>query len=498
MLIEAKIGSIAKEASELAVVGLFEEEKELTGAAAALDSALGGRITDLLSWGDFRGTKGETSVVYPGANKVKRVLLVGLGKRAELDTERVRLASAAAARKAVSIGVTSYTTAVPEDGNRLKVEAAAQALAEGAILAGYRTDLHRTEKEPHETKPLEKVLVLLDGSKARAAAEAGIRAGQAVASAVNWARDLANEPANYITPSALAEQARQMARESGLRCQVLGPEEMRRLGMGALLGVAQGSAQEARFIVVEYKPKGKAGAPLVLVGKGITFDSGGISLKPDQGMEMMKGDMAGAAAVLAAVKAIAALGLPRRVIGLLPATENLPIGTAYKPGDVLTSITGKTIEVISTDAEGRLILADALGYGQRFKPAAMIDLATLTGACVVALGNVGAGLFANNDDLASRVESASRESGEKVWRMPLWPEYAEQIKSDVADMKNTGGRPAGAITAALLLSKFAGDTPWVHLDIAGVSGAEKETALQPRGATGFGVRLLVQLVRDWR
>jgi leucyl aminopeptidase len=214
-------------------------------------------------------------------------------------------------------------------------------------------------------------------------------------------------------------------------------------------------------------------------------------------MEKMKGDMAGAAAALAAMRAIAALKVPRRVIGLVPATENLPSGTAYKPGDVLTSITGKTIEIISTDAEGRLILADALGYAQRYKPAAMIDLATLTGACVVALGTVAAGLFSNNDDLAGRVEASAHASGEKVWRMPLWPEYGEQIKSDVADMKNSGGRPAGAITGALLLSKFVGDTPWVHLDIAGMAAAEKETAIQPRGATGYGVRLLVQLARAW-
>jgi leucyl aminopeptidase len=214
-------------------------------------------------------------------------------------------------------------------------------------------------------------------------------------------------------------------------------------------------------------------------------------------MEKMKGDMAGAAAVLAAMRAIAALRLPRRVIGLVPATENLPSGTAYKPGDVLTSITGKTIEIISTDAEGRLVLADALGYAQRYKPIAMIDLATLTGACVVALGNVAAGLFANDDSLAARIETSSRASGEKVWRMPLWPEYGEQIKSDIADMKNTGGRPAGAITGALLLSKFTGVIPWVHLDIAGVSATDKDTAVQPRGATGYGVRLLVQLVRDW-
>lgn len=497
MLIEAKVGSIEKQATELAVVGGFEAERDLAGPAAALDSAVGGRISELISWGDFRGGSGDTSVLYPGVGKVKRVLLVGLGKRAEFDLDRVRLAAASAARRALSLGVSSYVVALPADDAGLKTDAVAQAMAEGTILASYRTNLHRTEKEPTEGKPLEKVLILLENRQSKSAAEAGISTGQAVASAVNWARDLANEPSNYVTPSALAEQARQIAEAGGLRFEVLGPKEMRKLGMGALLGVAQGSAEEARFIVLEHNPEDRADQPLVLVGKGITFDSGGISLKPGDGMEKMKGDMAGAAAVLAAMRAVATLGLPKRVMGLIPATENLPGGTAYKPGDVLTSITGKTIEIISTDAEGRLILADALGYAQRFKPAAMIDLATLTGACVVALGTVAAGLFSNDDRLATQVESAARATGEKVWRMPLWPEYGEQIKSDVADMKNSGGRPAGAITGAMLLSKFAGDTPWVHLDIAGMSAAEKETALQPRGATGYGVRLLVQLVRDW-
>lgn len=497
MLIEAKVGSIARQAAELAVVYVFEGEKDLNGPARELDALLGGRIGELIAWGDFRGGIGDTSVLYPATGKVRRALLVGLGKRGELDTDRVRLAAGTAARKAASLGVNSYATVLPGKDAGIKVEAAAQAAAEGTIMAGYRTNLHRTVNEPAESKPLDKVLILVEDRRSKTAAETGIGVGQALALAVNWARDLANEPSNYVTPSVLAEQARQMAKASGLRFEVLGPKEMRKLGMGALLGVAQGSAEEARFIVLEHNPQGKADPPLVLVGKGITFDSGGISLKPGEGMEKMKGDMAGAAAVLAAMRAIAALGLPRRVIGLVPATENLPSGTAYKPGDVLTSITGKTIEIISTDAEGRLILADALGYGQQFKPAAMIDLATLTGACVVALGTVAAGLFANNDHLAAQIESSARESGEKVWRLPLWPEYGEQIKSDIADMKNSGGRPAGAITGALLLSKFVGDTPWVHLDIAGVSAAEKETAIQPRGATGYGVRLLVQLVRDW-
>lgn len=250
-------------------------------------------------------------------------------------------------------------------------------------------------------------------------------------------------------------------------------------------------------MVLEHNQGAADTAPIVLVGKGLTFDSGGISLKRRENMDKMKGDMAGAAAVLGTMRAAATLGIPQRVIGLVPATENLPSGSALKPGDVVKTIIGKTIEVSNTDAEGRLILADALGYAQRFKPVAIVDLATLTGACVVALGTVAAGLFSNNDELASKVEKASQAAHEKVWRMPLWKEYDEQIKSDVADMKNVGGRPAGAITAAMLLSKFVGDIPWAHLDIAGMAAADKDSPYQPKGASGYGVRLLVQLLRSW-
>jgi len=344
---------------------------------------------------------------------------------------------------------------------------------------------------------LEKAVVVVFSADLVPTIERGVRAGESIAAAVKWVRDLVNQPANYATPAILADEALRMAQATGLSFQALGPAEMRQLGMGALLGVAQGSVQEPRLIILEHNPSGAQTAPVVLVGKGITFDSGGISLKGREGMEWMKEDMAGAAAVMGTMQAVAALRIPQRVVGLMPATENLPSGNAYKPGDVLKAITGKTIEVISTDAEGRLILADALGYAQRYNPAAMIDLATLTGACVVALGNLAAGLFSNNDDLAGKIEAASQATHEKVWRMPLWKEYAEQIKSDVADMKNSGGRPAGSITAAMLLSKFVGDFAWAHLDIAGVSGTEKDSPYQPKGATGYGVRLLTQLLRDW-
>jgi leucyl aminopeptidase len=498
--IEVKQGAIQEQETELIVVNLFEGVTEPGGATHAVDKALGGRIREILSWGDFRGKLNETSLLYAVAGfPAKRVLIVGLGKQGEFDLDRVRQVSATASRKARSLGVTEYATIVHGAGAAgLDPEEAAQALAEGTHLSQYRFTEHRTEADTlEEEKELETVHVVVFSGKLVETIQHGVRAGQAIAAAVNWVRDLVNQPANYATPSILAEEALRMAEATGLGFQALGPAEMRQLGMGALLGVAQGSVQEPRLIILEHNPGGTQDPPVVLVGKGITFDSGGISLKSGEHMEAMKGDMAGAAVVMGTMRAMATLGIPKHVIGLMPATENLPSGSAYKPGDVVKAITGKTIEVINTDAEGRLVLADALGYAQRYEPAAVVDLATLTGACVVALGKVAAGLFSNDDEVVAKIEVASQVTAEKVWRMPLWPEYGEQIKSDVADMKNTGGRPAGAVTAAILLSKFVGDMPWAHLDIAGVSSSDRDMPYQPKGATGYGVRLLVHMLRNW-
>jgi len=500
MRIEVKQGAIQEQESELIVVNLFEGVSEPGGATHAVDQALGGRIRQVLSWGDFRGKLNETTLLYGGAGfPAKRVLVVGLGKQEEFDLDKVRQVSATAARQARSLGVTEYATIVHGAGAAgLDAAEAAQALAEGTLLSQYRFTKHITERDAQEERgELETVQVVVFSADLVATVEQGVRAGEAIAIAVSWVRDLVNQPANYATPSILAEEALSMAEATGLSFKALGPAEMRQLGMGALLGVAQGSVQEPRLIILEHKPGKKQDAPVVLVGKGITFDSGGISLKPRENMEAMKGDMAGAAVVMGTLRAVATLGIPQRVIGLMPATENLPSGSAIKPGDVVKTITGKTIEVINTDAEGRLVLSDALGYAQRYEPAAVVDLATLTGACVVALGKVAAGLFSKHDDLAARIQAASQATGEKVWRMPLWPEYGEQIKSDVADMKNVGGRPAGAITAATLLSKFVGDMPWAHLDIAGVASSDKDLPYQPKGATGYGVRLLVEMLRRW-
>lgn len=501
MDIDVKRGAIQEQETELIVVNLFEGVSEPGGATGAVDKALGGQITDLIASGDFKGKLNDTALLYTrGHIPAKRVLIVGLGKQEQFDLDKVRQVAATAARKARSLGVTQYATILHGAGAAgLDATQAAQALAEGTILSQYRFTQHMTEKKNGEDgRELEKVSIVVMSEETAQQAKEGAAAGVEIAEAVNWARDLVNQPANYATPSILADEARRMAKTYGLKFQVLGPAEMRSLGMGALLGVAQGSAQEPRFIILEHNGRSDDPAPVVLIGKGLTFDSGGISIKPSEGMEKMKGDMAGAAAVFGAMRAAAALKIPRRVIGLVPATENLPSGTAYKPGDVLKAITGKTIEVISTDAEGRLILADALGYAQRYRPAGVVDLATLTSSCVVALGTFVAGLFSNNDALAARIEEAAKATNEKVWRMPMWDEYAEQIKSDVADVKNTGGRPAGSITAAKFLEKFAEDMPWAHLDIAGPAAAEKDSPYQPKGGTGFGVRLLVQMLRDWK
>jgi leucyl aminopeptidase len=327
--------------------------------------------------------------------------------------------------------------------------------------------------------------------------EEGARVGQIVAEAACLVRDLGNQPGNVATPTMLAQTAQRIAQQHGLRCQVLDRVQIEELGMGAFMSVARGSQEPPKFIILEHNADHEDLQTLVLVGKGITFDSGGISIKPGEKMEMMKFDMSGGAAVLGTLQAVAQLDLPLHVVGLVPATENLPSGTATKPGDIVRALSGKTIEVINTDAEGRMILADALAYAQRYQPAAVIDLATLTGACVVALGHHAIGLMGNNLELIARLKEAGQASGERVWELPLWEEYHEQLKSDVADMKNVGGRPAGAITAAALLSKFAEGYPWAHLDIAGTAYTDEEKSYIPKGGTGVGVRLLVELLRNW-
>jgi len=504
MEITAKTGRIEQEEAELIVVNLFEGVKSPGGATGAVDRALGGLITDLITSGDLTGKQNELAVLYTqGAIPARRVMVVGLGKEAEFDLDRVRDAAGTVAKRVRELGVRSYSTIVHGGGKAgLSAELAAQAIVEGTILSLYKFLKHKSTTDKEKTGVERLTFVEFDPDRLPQV-EAGARVGQVIAESVCLARDLINHPANVVTPTMLAETARQLAEEYGLRCQVLDEEQMAELGMGALLGVARGSQEPARFIILERNAERQDLDTIVLVGKGLTFDSGGISIKSSEGMEEMKTDMAGGAVVLATLRTAGILDLPLHVVGLVPATENLPGGRAYRPGDVLRSLSGQTIEVISTDAEGRLILADALAYAQRYKPQAVIDLATLTGSCIVALGHIASGLMGTDAELVARLKRASQITAEPVWELPLLKDYYRQIESEVADVKNVGGRPAGAVTAGAFLSRFAQGYPWAHLDIAGTTWIESDKTYPARsylpapGATGFGVRLLVQFLRDW-
>ena len=498
MEIKVKTGEIQKDKAELIVVNLFEGVTEPGGATGAVDKALGGQIRRLIAEGDLKGKAKETALLYTnGAMPAKRVLVVGLGKEEKFGLEAIRIAAATAAKRVRDLRVKSYSTIVHGGGRGgIGLAAATQAVVEGTELALYGFKELKTEPEDDPKEVSDMTFVVFDESK-RPEVKAAVEVGRQIVGGVSLARDLVNRPANYATPTLLAQRAQEMAGEFGMACQVLDEDEMTELGMGSLLSVAQGTDEPARLIILEHNAGRDDLDTVVLVGKGITFDSGGISLKNKEGMETMKGDMAGGAAVLGAMRAVAALDLPLHVVGLVPATENLPSGKAYKPGDVVRAMNGKTIEVISTDAEGRMILADALAYAARYQPKAVVDMATLTGAIVVALGHHATGLFSNDDDLATRLEAAGRTSFERMWRLPLFKEYDEQLKSHVADVKHTGGRPAGSITAAIFLSKFVGDFPWAHLDIAGKAWTDEDKPYTPKWATGTGVRLLTQFLRDW-
>ena len=486
MEINVQAGDISAFAADAVVVNLFEGVTAPGGATGAVDGAMGGAISSLIAAGDVRGKLGEFALIHTlGKIAAPRVVVAGLGKSGEFSVDKVRALSADLARF-LRRGRLKHAAVITHGAGiaGLDAEACAQAIAEGTLLGLYRFLRHRKEEEENGGELERLTIVEYDAAKLPAL-ERGVERGRVLAEAANLCRDLANEPANYLTPAELARQAEKLAQEAGLECEVHGPEWMREKGMGALLGVAAGSVQEPRFIVLRYRGAGEA-KPIGLVGKGITFDSGGISIKPAEGMGEMKGDMSGGAAVIAA-RAV-------NVIGVVPATENMPSGSATRPGDVLKTMAGKTIEVINTDAEGRLILADGLAYAKDEGAAAIVDVATLTGAISVTLGNVAMGAMGNDAALMERVKQAAATAGEKVWELPLWDEYKEQIKSEVADMKNTGGRGAGSITAAMLLREFVGDTPWVHLDIAGVDFYDREKGVIVKGASGIPVRTLVNLV----
>ena len=491
-------GDLAAQAADTLIVNLFEGAAKPGGAAAALDRALAGALRDLMAAGDLTGKLNTVVTVYPrGALAAQRVLVAGLGPAAGFTAEKARAAVATAIQKARDLGARRVATIAHGAGaGGLHPARAAQATVEGALLGLYQFEGRRTP----DGNAVEALTVVEFDAEKLAAVAAGARAGQITAESANFARDLVNQPPNLCTPEYLAERSQAMAAEVGLDYRVLGPDEMRALGMGALLAVAQASVLPPRLIILEHRPAQAAErAPVVLVGKGVTFDSGGLSIKGAGDMPAMKADMGGAAAVIGALRAAALLNVPVPVVGLAPASENVIGSAGYRPADVLRAANGKTIEIISTDAEGRLLLADALVYASRFQPAAVIDLATLTGACSIALGRgMAAGLFDTDSALAERVREAAERSGERVWPMPLYPEYRDSLKSDVADMKNSAGdRYGGVGVSAAFLKEFAEGYPWAHLDIAPMAYLDSPKAPWPRGATGYGVRLLAELLLAW-
>jgi len=470
------------------IVGRHAGESRLAPALLALDKKLGGLLSKIMTVEKFEGKPGQVSHVHTdGRLPAARVIVVGLGS-GKGDAEAVRRAASAAARRARDLGAKSAAAYLAAQG--LSPRARAQAAVEGAVLGTYRFDKYVKEKSP---KSLDAFAVVEPERRSQGAAGQGVRAGEVWAAATCLARDLVNEPANVVTPAYLAQRAQEIALSGRVRLKVLERADCEKLGMGAYVGVAQGSLEPPKFLHLTYSPKGRPRKRVVVIGKGITFDSGGLDIKPADGMYRMKDDMSGAAAVLGLFSVLPKLALPVEVHGLIAATENMPSGTAQRPGDIVRAMNGLTIEIGNTDAEGRLTLADALAYADReIKPDEMVDLATLTGAIVVALGLGLSGVFATDEGLAGRVLGAAETAGEKMWRMPLHDEYKDGIKSDIADLNNISSqRGGGAIVAGLFMRDFTGGRPWAHLDIAGTAFTERELPLGPKGATGVGVRTLL-------
>ena len=493
MQFEVVAGDIARVEADVVVVNLFEGVKSPGGATGAVDAALDGAITKLIALGDVRGKSGEFTLVHTfGKIPAARVLVAGLGKSSEFNIDAVRNLSANLIRFLRKPGIKTVATIAHGAGiGGLDPAACAQAVAEGTLLGAYRFVKHKApEKDAFEIERVQ--LVEHKEAQVSVMAEAA-RRGVIVAEATNLARDLANEPANHLTPTMLANRALEVAAATGLESEVLERADMERKGMGALLSVANGSHEPPKLVRLTYRGRGGDGFDLALVGKGITFDTGGISIKPAANMEAMKADMTGAATVIAAMGAIARLGPKVNVTAIACCTENMPGGGATKPGDVVRAMNGRTIEVINTDAEGRLVLSDGLCYARELQAANIVDVATLTGAVSHALGDVCYAIMTNNDGLATRLETAAAAAGERTWRLPMWKDYDEIIKSDVADQMNTTKRGAGTIAGGKFLEPFVGDTPWVHLDIAGVDMMPAERGWIAKGASGYSVRTLINL-----
>ena len=480
------------------VVNLFRGVKKPGGATGAVDKALGGVITQLIEDGEIKGSTGETTLIHTlGKITPSRVLVAGLGTQDKFDVQIVRRVSAEVVRFLRRKGISSAATIAHGVGiGGLDPQLSGQAIAEGAHLGLYKFGTYLT-KNSDSTNEFEHLTVVeLDKTRAKAI-DAGVKLGSTVAKASITARNMVNEPANHMTPSRMAEAAQKVASDQGLKIEIMENAQMKNMGMGAFMGVAQGTDEPAKLIVLRYD--GDPESPennLGLIGKGITFDTGGISLKPPGGMEAMKGDMAGGASVIAAMEIIGQTKPKINVLAVIAATENMPGASAQRPGDVVRAMNGKTIEVINTDAEGRLVLADALCYAREQGITRLVDVATLTGAMVTTLGKACTGVMGNDGQLVQQTIDAGKKTGEKFWELPMFDEYKDLIKSDVADMKNSGGRQAGSISAALLLAEFVDGAAWVHLDIAGTSTSDKAAGYLVKGATGVPVRTLAQLATD--
>lgn len=492
MKLGSAISPLKQTRADIVAIFVHQDKRLFDSEIRTIERKLGIRVSAAAT-GDFAGKKGQTSILYVQRNgKPHRYLLVGLGEQKSVSTELYRRAAGQAAKRAKALTAQSLVLFLPSHATA--VQKVASALAEGAFLSLYKFDRYVSKKEEDRTD-LASVTICSESRVDAGKIALALHRTQVLCEATYLARDLANAPGNEIFPSTLADAAVECAHRCGFKATVLDEREIKDLGMGGIIGVSQGSSRPPRFIILEYGDLKKR--PIVLVGKGVTFDSGGISIKPSAGMAEMKMDMSGAAAVIGAFEAASRLKLPVHIIGLIPTVENMPGGNSLRPGDIVRHFNGKTSEVDNTDAEGRLILADALGYAERYGPAAVIDLATLTGACVVALGHHASGMLGNDTSLMKSLEAAGETTYERVWQLPLFDEYEKLIKSDVADVKNTGGRWAGTITAALFLKKFIGSYKWVHLDIAGTAILEENGDYTQKGASGVGVRLLTEFLARW-
>ncbi len=474
-------------------VPVFKGETADKGLLKELDRAVGGLISSIIKAEEFKAKDAETAYFYLTSSglKAKRLLLIGCGERNDYEAAQISQMAGTATRFLRSKNVKTVAIVPRTEGS---AEQAAETVVEGALMGLFEPDKYRTQEK--EEREIDKLIVAIEGAT-KDDLENGVRRGEIIGESINFTRDLANEPGGYMTPTILAQRAIDVAKEYRLKIDVLDEARMRKLGMGGVLGVSRGSDEPPKLIVLTYNPK-NAGAKsdrlLALVGKGVTFDSGGISIKPGENMELMKYDMSGAATVIGSMRAIAQLKPPIRVMGIAPCVENLPSGKATKPGDILRAMTGKTIEVINTDAEGRLILADAIAYAKKLGATQVIDMATLTGAVSIALGEVNVGILGTDQNLIQKVIEAGKQVGEKFWQLPLDKEYSNQIRSDIADIKNVGGRKAGTITAAAFLKEFADGVSWAHLDIAGTAWGDDAKPYRSKGPTGIAVRTLIRFI----